>query len=136
MSETKHTPGPWKVGGISLNTGAIAINHPEYRLVIADVLNAASFGDFVTASIRGRRDFGSPDTAKTQWANARLIAAAPDGHEFASAPEWERIANAVDRYSRGDTSPLVALGIISTAFLLLENKRVAFLAKAEGRTDA
>jgi hypothetical protein len=120
MSETKHTPGPWKVGGISLNTGAIAINHPEYRLVIADVLNAASFGDFVTASIRGRRDFGSPATAKTQWANARLIAAAPC--------IYEALRELTAHVSKNPT------GAIGWNAVL--NKAEVALLKAEGRTDA
>lgn len=81
MSDPKHTPGPWEVGGISMNDGSISIRHAQYRIVIADVTNAASLGDFVSASMRGRRDFGAPDTAKTQWANARLISAAPDMYE-------------------------------------------------------
>lgn len=72
------TPGPWETGGISMSSGSISVVHRDYRIVICDVTNAASLGDFVNAAIRGRRDFGSPDTAKTQWANARLIAAAPD----------------------------------------------------------
>ncbi len=73
-----HTPGPWNISGMSMNDGSISIGHAEYRIVIAYVTNAASLGDFVAAAMRGRRDFGAPDTAKAQWANARLIAAAPD----------------------------------------------------------
>jgi hypothetical protein len=74
----QHTPGPWEISGISMDDGSISIRHSEYRIIIAYATNAASFGDFVSAAIRGRRDFGAPDTAVTQWANARLIAAAPD----------------------------------------------------------
>lgn len=74
----KHTPGPWIISGVSINDGSISVSYAEYRIVIAQVTNAASFGDFVSAAIKGRRDFGAPDTAATQWANARLIASAPD----------------------------------------------------------
>ncbi len=80
-NEAKHTPGPWRIGSVSMNDGSLGITHDEYRLVIANVNNGASLGDFVTAAMRGRKDFGAPDTAKTQWANARLIAAAPDLYE-------------------------------------------------------
>lgn len=73
-----HTPGPWRISGISMEDGSISIGHAEFRLVIAYVTNAASFGDFVNATLKGRKDFGAPDTAHTQMANARLIAAAPD----------------------------------------------------------
>ena len=78
MSERRWTPGPWELSGISLNTGSISIRQPDLRIVIADVTNAASFGDFVGAALRGQKDFGAPDTAITQHANAHLIAAAPD----------------------------------------------------------
>jgi len=78
MSAAKHTPGPWRINGILQNTGSLTIGAPEQRIVIADVHNAASFGDFIGAALRGRRDFGAPDTATTQLANANLIAAAPD----------------------------------------------------------
>lgn len=81
MSETKWTPGPWAISGLSMNDGSISIGQAELRIVIAYATNAASFGDFVSAAIRGRRDFGAPDTAATQWANAHLITAAPDLYE-------------------------------------------------------
>lgn len=73
-----HTPGPWKISGVSMETGSISIGHAEQRIVIADVTNAASFGDFIVDAMKRGGGFGSPDAAKTQWANARLIAAAPD----------------------------------------------------------
>lgn len=76
--ESKHTPGPWSVRGVSMEDGSISIGSEKHRIVIAYATNAASLGDFVSAAVRGRRDFGAPDTAQTQWANARLIAAAPD----------------------------------------------------------
>jgi hypothetical protein len=77
----KFTPGPWRVSGVSMEDGSISVGHDEYRIVIASVTNAASFGDFVAAAFKGRTDFGAPDTAKTQWANARLIASAPELYE-------------------------------------------------------
>lgn len=72
-----HTKGPWVVKGVSMETGSISIGSEAHRIVIADVTNAASFGDFIKESL-DRGTFGSPDAATTQWANARLIAAAPD----------------------------------------------------------
>jgi hypothetical protein len=77
-----HTPGPWVIKGISMDTGSISIGPEDLRIVIAYVTNAASFGDFVNATLAGRRDFGAPDTANTQQANACLIAAAPDLYEY------------------------------------------------------
>lgn len=74
----EHTAGPWAIGSISIDTGSIGITQPKQRIVIADVHNAASFGDFVTAAMRNPGRFGSNDDAHTQWANARLISAAPD----------------------------------------------------------
>lgn len=74
----EHTPGPWIIKGTSMETGSISVGPEDLRIVIAYVTNAASFGDFVSATLKGRRDFGAPDTAFTQQANARLIAAAPE----------------------------------------------------------
>lgn len=84
MSE-KFTKGPWAISGVSLNTGSVSIKHAEHRIIIAEVTNAASLGDFVSAAVRGRLDFGAPDTAVTQWANARLIVAAPELFEALAA---------------------------------------------------
>jgi hypothetical protein len=81
MDKPSFTPGPWVVSGISMDDGSISIAHPGYRIVIACVTNAASFGDFIASAATGRRDFGAPDVARTQWANARLIAAAPEMFE-------------------------------------------------------
>ncbi len=78
MSKRRHTPGPWSQKGISMDDGSISIGPDDLRIVICYVTNAASFGDFVSSALAGRRDFGAPDTAHTQHANARLIAAAPD----------------------------------------------------------
>ena len=71
----KATPGPWQTKGVSMEDGSISIGPTAYPIVLAYVTNAASFGDFVTAALHGRRDFGAPDTAVTQWASADFIAA-------------------------------------------------------------
>ena len=78
-----HPPGPWTVSGISMNDGSISIGAEKYRIVIACVTNAASFGDMLVGAIkraeRGKDDGRFyPSDAKTQFANARLIAASPD----------------------------------------------------------
>lgn len=78
MTKVAHTPGPWSVGGISMDTGSISIRSNALRIVIADVTNAASFGDFLSGAMkRGGGGFEQSD-ARTQFANAHLIAAAPD----------------------------------------------------------
>ena|SRR6185437_5244405 len=76
MADGKHTPGPWSVSGISQADGSISI--AKDGIVIAYATNASSFGDFINAALSGRKDFGAPDTAFTQLANARLLAAAPE----------------------------------------------------------
>ncbi|MDY7532380.1 hypothetical protein RGV33_11955 [Pseudomonas sp. Bout1] len=63
--ETKHTPGPWNINGVVEGSGQISIS--AGRCVVADALNAVSAGDVLF----GRRP-------EMQWANAKLIAAAPD----------------------------------------------------------
>ena len=57
MSESKHTPGPWKVS-------------PTDDTVVIDATGAE------VAAIDG--DYNDPDTWPQMEANARLIAAAPD----------------------------------------------------------
>lgn len=74
---SKHTAGPWEITGISMNTGNISVGAPDLRIVIAEVTNAASFGDMLAGAV-GREDHTfSSDDCHTQFANARLIAAAP-----------------------------------------------------------
>ena len=78
MSNPKHTPGPWAITGVSQNTGNISVGSKAQRIVIADVTNAASFGDMLSGAMRrGGGGFAQSDCA-TQFANADLIAAAPD----------------------------------------------------------
>jgi hypothetical protein len=78
MSENKHTPGPWEVTSVSQNTGNVSIGHRDLRIVIAEVTNAASFGDMLSGAMaRGGGAFAQDD-CHTQFANARLIAAAPE----------------------------------------------------------
>lgn len=74
----EHTPGPWIVTGVSMTTGNISVGMKEHRIVIAEVTNAASFGDMLMGAMkRGGGGFDQGD-CHTQHANARLIAAAPD----------------------------------------------------------
>ena len=87
MSDSKkiddggHTPGPWAVTGVSMTTGNVSVGMKEHRIVIAEVTNAASFGDMLAGAMkRGGGGFQQND-CHTQFANARLIAAAPDLHE-------------------------------------------------------
>ncbi|MBB5663222.1 hypothetical protein GGE68_001398 [Rhizobium leguminosarum] len=78
MTNSKHTPGPWQVTSISQDTGNIGVGHKEQRILIAEVTNAASFGDMLAGAMnRGGGRFDQGD-CHTQFANARLIAAAPD----------------------------------------------------------
>lgn len=62
-----HTPGPYKADTVSADTGCIGISALDGRVMIASVHNGASIVSLL-------RD-GKPDT---QWANARLLAAAPE----------------------------------------------------------
>ena len=78
MEKPAHTPGPWSVHGINMQTGSISIGPKGGRFVIADVTNAASLGEFLAGAIKRGSGGLDPDDGHTQWANARLIAAAPD----------------------------------------------------------
>jgi hypothetical protein len=76
--DAKHTPGPWDITSISMDTGDVGVGSREGRFLIASVTNAASFGDMLAGAMsRGGGEFRQAD-AVTQFANARLIAAAPD----------------------------------------------------------
>lgn len=74
----EHTKGPWQITSISQDTGNIGVGCKEQRILIADVTNAASFGDMIAGAMRrGGGSFANAD-CHTQMANAMLIAAAPD----------------------------------------------------------
>ena len=75
---SKHTPGPWAVTSVSMNTGNISVGHRDLRIVIAEVTNAASFGDMMAGAMKRGGGGFEQDDCHTQLANARLIAAAPD----------------------------------------------------------
>jgi len=76
-SETKWTPGPWTVSGIMEN-GSLTVSAPKQRIVIADIHNAASFSEMLVGAMRrGGGGFDQSD-AHSQFANAHLIAAAPE----------------------------------------------------------
>lgn len=65
---TQHTPGEWRISGVSQEDGSIFI--AKNQIVICYVTNAASIFEVVLKQ-----------TPETQFANARLIAAAPDMYE-------------------------------------------------------
>lgn len=62
---TKFTPGPWHVSAISQHDGSVSI--AKDRFVVCLVTNAASIFDVVQGH-----------TPEAQFANARLIASAPE----------------------------------------------------------
>lgn len=78
MADAKHTPGPWRVSGVSMQTGNVSISMDAHRIVIAEVTNAASFSDMLVGAMKRGGGSFDQDDCHTQMANARLIAAAPD----------------------------------------------------------
>jgi hypothetical protein len=87
------------------DTGSITINAPEYRIVIADVHNAASFGDTLAGAMRRGGGRLNPKDAGTQFANAHLITAAPD--LLAACESLEVYARVqVERHSDADDTPV------------------------------
>jgi hypothetical protein len=104
----KHTPGPWEITGISQDTGSISVGQRDLRIVIADVTNAASFGDMIAGAMsRGGGSLRQLD-ASTQFANAHLIAASPDlltvaryclamVEDGAVPPDWDWVRGVIAR---------------------------------------
>lgn len=74
----EHTPGPWVANSISMENGDIGVGAPDLRIVIAHVHNAASFGDMIAGALKRGGGRVRENDCHTQFANARLIAAAPD----------------------------------------------------------
>jgi hypothetical protein len=80
-----------------MTTGNISVGMEKHRIVIAEVTNAASFGDMLAGAMkRGGGGFEQSD-CHTQYANARLIAAAPDLLEAA-----KKMSAAYEAWIRGD----------------------------------
>lgn len=133
--EVKHTPGPWEVTSVSIDTGNVGIGHREgagdheLRIIIAEVTNAASFGDMLGAAMaRGGGSFRQDD-CHTQFANARLIAAAPEMLEalksmVAAIGDWTRPTGANGMVPAREDHPLVVAARAATTAI----------AKAEGQS--
>lgn len=98
---TKHTPGPWSVHILNQESERPGIEAAGISIVIYGVRDQDSEG------VHG-------ETYEQEMANARLIAAAPDGYDFAEA-----------FLNRGKT------GITIEA---LERMAKQFIAKAKGET--
>lgn len=131
MTDTvKHTPGPWVVTGVSMTTGNVSVGMKEHRIVIAEVTNAASFGDMIVGAMkRGGGRFEQGD-CHTQLANARLIAAAPD--LFQALEDLLHAYSEPDRRLCCDGRDCGCMG--STVHQQAEHYARAAIAKAEGRS--
>lgn len=74
---------PLEVKGVSMHDGSISFGPRNLRIVLGYITNACSFGDFVSSALKGRNDFGAPDTAVTQMQVAReLVRAVNRDHHF------------------------------------------------------
>lgn len=93
MAESAYTKGPWAVTSVSMTTGNVGVGRKDLRILIAEVTNAASFGDMLAGAMRrGGGGFDQSD-CKTQFANAGLIAAAPDLVEALQAVDLARLTD-------------------------------------------
>jgi len=108
---TTHTPGPWEITSISQDTGNIGVGHRDLRILIAEVTNAASFGDMLAGAMKRGGGNLRQDDAHTQFANARLIASAPDLLEALKAIRNASKKNRVDP----DAIHEIAAGAIAKA---------------------
>lgn len=111
----RHTPGPWRI--------APARDYRDQGEINID------------AGERGLKGYickvGMRDDPQAH-ADAHLIATAPDYDAFATHMQWEVIMGALDKWSKEGGSELVALGIIGSGLLKLDELRRAALAKARG----
>ena len=109
MTQAKHTPGPWEVGSLNQGpvSGTIPITTPGYRETFRDGM--------LIASVYG--------TAARSEANARLIAAAPDGYALA-----EQVAAIGDETFRARTLSEREAALLNQAILMAK----AFLYKVKG----
>lgn len=132
---SKHTPGPWKIKSISQETGSIGVGSEEHRILIADVTNAASLGDMLAGAMRrGGGSFSSND-CETQFANARLIAAAPDLLHFVKKVRvYARETDDESLYAAADEIIAKAEGrhANSAMFASEEPTKIAFGLEAQG----
>lgn len=106
-----HTPGPWIADAISEN-GDVRIACVEIPLVIASAHNGASIGEILAGL--------SPEI---QWANARLISAAPE--LLAAAEEVYALSLVIESAVRNSDSRnhariLAALRVIRAAIVKAE----------------
>jgi hypothetical protein len=120
MSDIKHTPGPWRVEqNTTFIWGACNPDDPTTR--------GMGFPIAYARMVSSDREIGVISEAE---ANARLIAAAPDGYAFAKALDasWsETLPLGPDAYSEGNVT-------IGEEHAELWRQCRAFIAKAEGRT--
>ena len=72
---------PLEVKGVSMEDGSISFGPRNVRIVLGYITNACSFGDFVSSALKGRRDFGAPDTAVTQMKIAGELVRAVNAHD-------------------------------------------------------
>jgi hypothetical protein len=111
MSEAKHTPGPWS---LSLTDSCLVIWND---------------GD-VASTFHGEDDYER--NHERREADARLIAAAPDGYDLATDANWDTVSRCIEALVRQHPeSAMVAL--LDATFDVLKAHRAAFLDKAEGK---
>lgn len=109
-TKTTHTPGPWKVGAFgAVYTGGVQPMAAPGPLPTAILIAQAKHGS----------DLLSVKTKEESWANARLIAAAPELADFAR----EFLLQVSSAQARANPQILDAL----------EDMARAAIAKAEGR---
>lgn len=129
MTEAKHTPGPWEVTSVSMNTGNVSVGHKASRIVIADVTNAASFGDMLSGAMKRGGGGFKQDDCHTQFANARLISAAPELLDALS--NLLQVYSEPDRRLCCDGRDCGCMG--STVYQEAEHYARKAISKAEGR---